>query len=79
MNNFNSDNNPQASKKRIFIGLLGMTFALIMLLILAGGWIATIGLNHLHPSLTPIAKIVAGVTFVVLSGIISALIFSILL
>ncbi len=52
---------------------------MIMLLILAGGWIATIGLNHLHPSLTPIAKIVAGVTFVVLSGIISALIFSILL
>ncbi len=69
----------QPSKKRIFIGLLGLTFALIMLLILIGGWIATIGLNHLHPVLTLIAQTIAVLTCIFLSGIISALIFSILL
>ncbi|MCD6430986.1 MAG: DUF116 domain-containing protein [Deltaproteobacteria bacterium] len=67
------------SKKRIFIGLLGLTFALIMLLILIGGWVATIGLNHLHPILTLIAQTIAVLTCIFLSGIISALIFSILL
>ncbi len=67
------------SKKRIFIGLLGLTFALIMLLILIGGWVATIGLNHLHPGLTLVAQIVAILSCIFLSGIISALIFSILL
>ena len=69
----------QTSKKRIFIGLLGLTFALIMLLILIGGWVATIGLSHLHPSLTLAAQSVAVLAFILLSGIISALIFSILL
>ncbi len=69
----------KTSKKRIFISLLGLTFALIMLLILVGGWIATIGLNHLHPGLTLIAQIIAGLAFIFLSGIISALILSILL
>ncbi|MEA3334140.1 MAG: DUF116 domain-containing protein [Pseudomonadota bacterium] len=72
-------NNLQSSKKRIFIGLLGLTFALIMLFILVGGWIATIGLNHLHPSLTLIAWAIAGFAFIFLSGIISALILSIIL
>ncbi len=75
----NSEAQLQHSKKRIFIGLLGLTFALIMVLILIGGWIATIGLNHLHPGLTLLAQIVAGLAFILLSGIISALIFSILL
>ena len=69
----------QPSKKRIFISLLGLTFALIMLLILIGGWIATIGLNHLHPVLTLVAQTIAVLTCIFLSGIISALIFSILL
>ncbi|MEA3347660.1 MAG: DUF116 domain-containing protein [Pseudomonadota bacterium] len=69
----------QPSKKRVFIGLLGLSFALIMLLILLGGWIATIGLNHLHPSLTLVAQVIAGLAFIFLTGIISALIFSILL
>ena len=72
-------NDLQSSKKRIFIGLLGLTFALIMLMILIGGWIATIGLNHLHPSLTLIAQIIAGLACIFLCGIISALIFSIVL
>ncbi|MBN2808766.1 MAG: DUF116 domain-containing protein [Deltaproteobacteria bacterium] len=67
------------SKKRIFIGLLGLTFGLIMLLILIGGWIATIGLNQLHPGLTLMAQTVAGLAFIFLSGIIAALILSIVL
>ena len=71
--------NLQTSKKRIFIGLLGLTFALIMLLILIGGWAATIGLNHLHPSLALTAQCFAVLAFILLSSIISALIFSILL
>jgi hypothetical protein len=79
MSTLDHDSKPQGSKKRIFIGLLGLTFALIMLFILVGGWIATIGLNHLHPGLTLIAQIIAGIAFVLLSGIISALILSILL
>jgi hypothetical protein len=79
MSNLNLDSKPQASKKRIFIGLLGVTFALIMLIIFVGGWIATIGLDHLHPGLTLIAQIIAGIAFIFLSGIISALILSILL
>ena len=79
MDNLNPDHNPHTSKKRIFIGLLGLTFALIMLIIFIGGWIATIGLSHLHPALTLAAQIVAGIAFILLSGIISALILSILL
>ncbi len=71
--------NLQSSKKRVFIGLLGITFAIIIVLILFGGWIATIGLNHLHPGLTLIAQIIASLACIFLSGIISALIFSILL
>ncbi len=70
---------PKTSKKRIFIGLLGLTFALIMLLILIGGWIATIGLNHIHPMVTLAAQITAGIAFVLLSGIIAALILTVLL
>lgn len=69
----------QHSKKRIFIGLLGLTFAIIMVLILVGGWIATIGLDHLHPGLTLIAQTIAALTCIFLSGIIAALTFSIIL
>ena len=69
----------QHSKKRIFIGLLGLTFALIIISILVGGWIATIGLNHLHPGLTLIAQIIAALACIFLSSIILALTFSIAL
>jgi len=79
MNISDQDKKPQASRKRIFIGLLGLTFALIMVLIFVGGWIATIGLNHMHPGLTLVAQIIAGIAFIFLSGIISALILSIIL
>ena len=74
-----TDKLPKTSKKRIFIGLLGLTFALIMLLILIGGWIATIGLNHMYPGVTLAAQIAAGIAFVFLSSIIAALILSVLL
>lgn len=79
MNNSEQSRVPHASRKRVFIGLLGLSFALIMVLILVGGWVATIGLNHLHPGLTLIAQIIAGITFIFLSGIIAALILSIIL
>jgi len=79
MDNPETDKTPKTSKKRIFIGLLGLTFALIMLLILIGGWIATIGLDHMHPGIALAAQITAGIAFVMLSGIIAALILSVLL
>ncbi|HIE06609.1 MAG TPA: DUF116 domain-containing protein [Desulfarculaceae bacterium] len=79
MCNPETDKTPTTSKKRIFIGLLGLTFALIMLLILVGGWIATIGLEHMHPTVALAAKITAGIACIILCGIISALILSILL
>jgi hypothetical protein len=68
----------KGSKKRIFIGLLGLTFGLIMLLILAGGWIATIGLQNLSPLLPPLAQAVAGLAFILLSGILFTLVFAII-
>ncbi|HDS16294.1 MAG TPA: DUF116 domain-containing protein [Proteobacteria bacterium] len=67
------------SKKRIFIGLLGLTFALTMLLILVGGWVATVGLRQLHPNLPLLAQLITVILFLLLSGIITALILSIIL
>jgi len=79
MCNPETDKTPTTSKKRIFIGLLGLTFALVMLLILVGGWIATIGLEHMHPGVALAAKITASIACIILCSIISALILSILL
>jgi hypothetical protein len=66
------------TKKRIFIGLLGLTFALIMLLTLAGGWIATIGLRNISPSLPLIAQALTALIFIFLSGIIFTLVFAVI-
>jgi len=66
------------SKKRVFIGLLGLTFALIMLLTLLGGWIATIGLQNISPSLPLIAQALTALIFIVLSGIIFTLVFAVI-
>ncbi|NPA24844.1 MAG: DUF116 domain-containing protein [Deltaproteobacteria bacterium] len=68
----------KTSKKRIFIGLLGLTFALIMGFILIGGWVATIGLENLYPGLTLIAQAIAAIAFLFLSGIIFTLVFAVI-
>lgn len=67
-----------ASRKRIFVGLLSLTFALIILIILGGGWVATIGLEHLHPRLPLLAQILAAISCFILGGIITTLILSII-
>jgi len=66
------------SKKRIFIGLLGLTFALLMLLTLVGGWVATIGLQNISPLLPLIAQVITGLIFLFLSGIIFTLVFAVI-
>ncbi len=75
---FPQNGRPRSSKKRIFIGLLGLIFGLIMLFILVGGWIATVGLRNLSPLLLPLAQTVAGLACILLCGVLFTLVFAVI-
>ncbi len=66
------------SRKRIFIGLLLLTFFLLLALVSSLGWVGTVGLRQLNPGLPLVFQLLAGTFFLLLTGIVASLILTVM-
>ncbi|MBW1646260.1 MAG: DUF116 domain-containing protein [Deltaproteobacteria bacterium] len=66
------------SRKRIFIGLLLLTFILLLVLVGILGWVGTVGLRQLNPDLPLVFQLLAGAFFLLLTGIVASLILTVM-
>ncbi|MBN2332379.1 MAG: DUF116 domain-containing protein [Deltaproteobacteria bacterium] len=67
------------SKKRVFIGLLIITFLTLSIAVVIIGWVGTVGLQQLHPVLPTVAQLLVGFSFIFLAGIMALLILTVIL
>jgi hypothetical protein len=67
------------SKKRLFLGLLILTFVIVLMAVNILGWIGTVGLRQLNPILPLMAQVLVGIAFVVISTIMIILVMTVAL
>ncbi len=65
------------SKKRLFLGLLILTFAIVLVVINILGWVGTVGLRQLHPLLPLVAQALVGIMFAGISIIMVILVLTV--